>query len=139
RDGHSTKVTDCKVNEDFTRDLYFSDLPSFKVDLDISIEDNVLTFGLYRQIGENLWATADCSMPVLPHTMSGMRSQNGDMRYAEPVDIDSWLVVKDTPVNLLDVWNLLAEDGQTVALTDEQIKELQRVVNEYAEQLFDEV
>ena len=43
RDGHSTKVTDCEVNEDFTRDLYFSDLPSFKVDSDISIEDNVLT------------------------------------------------------------------------------------------------
>ena len=76
RDGHSTKVIDCKVNEDFTRDLYFSDLPSFKVDLDISIEDNVLTFGLYRQIGENLWATTDCSMAVLPHTMTQMRSSN---------------------------------------------------------------
>ncbi|WP_180003408.1 MULTISPECIES: hypothetical protein [unclassified Acinetobacter] len=139
RDGHSTKVIDCKVNEDFTRDLYFSDLPSFKVDLDISIEDNVLTFGLYRQIGENLWATADCSMPVLPHTMTQMRSSNGDMRYAESVDIDSWLVVKDTPVTLLDVWNFEAEEGQTFTLTDEQIKELQRLVNEYAEQLFEEV
>jgi len=94
---------------------------------------------LYRQIGENLWATADCSMPVLPHTMTQMRSSNGDMRYAEPVDIDSWLVVKDTPVTLLDVWNFEAEEGQTFALTDEQIKELQRLVSEYAEQLFEEV
>lgn len=139
RDGHSTKVIDCKVNEDFTRDLYFSDLPSFKVDLDISIEDNVLTFGLYRQIGENLYATADCSVPVLPHTMNEMRSSNGDMRYAEPVDIDSWLVVKDTPVTLLDVWNFEAEEGQTFTLNDEQIKAVQRYVDERAEQLFEEV
>ena len=72
------------MNEDFTRDLYFSDLPSFKVDSDLSI-DNV-TFGLYRQIGENLWATADCSVAVLPHMMTQMCSSNGDMRYAEPVD-----------------------------------------------------
>lgn len=139
RDGHSTKVIDCKVNEDFTRDLCFSDLPSFKVDLDISIEDNVLTFGLYRQIGENLWATADCSVPVLPHTMTQMRSSNGDMRYAEPVDINSWLVVKDTLVTLTEVFNFEAQKGQIFALTDEQIKELQRLVNEYAEQLFEEV
>lgn len=139
RDGHSTKVIDCKVNEDFTRDLYFSDLPSFKVDLDISIEDNVLTFGLYRQIGENLYATADCSMAVLPHTMTQWRSPNGDARYAEPVDIDSWLVVKDTPVTLLNVWNFEAEEGQTFALADEQIKAVQRYVDERAEQLFEEV
>ena len=137
RDGHSTKVTDCKVNEDFTRDLYFSDLPSFKVDLDISIEDNVLTFGLYRQIGENLYATADCSMPVLPHTMTEMRSSNGDMRYAEPVDIDSWVIVGDAA--LTEVFNFEAQKGRIFALTDEQIKELQRLVNEYAEQLFEEV
>lgn len=139
RDGHSTKVIDCKVNEDFTRDLYFSDLPSFQVDLDISIENNVLTFGLYRQIGENLYATADCSVPVLPHTMTEMRSSNGDARFDEPVDIDSWLVVKDTPVTLLDVWNFEAEEGQTFTLTDEQIQELNRLVGEYAEQLFEEV
>lgn len=139
RDGHSTKVIDCKVNEDFTRDLYFSDLPSFKVDLDISIEDNVLTFGLYRQIGENLYATADCSVAVLPHTMTQWRSPNGDMRYAEPVDIDSWLVVKDTPVTLLDAWNFEAEEGQTFMLSGEQIKAVQRYVDERAEQLFEEV
>lgn len=137
RDGHSTKVTDCKVNEDFTRDLYFSDLPSFKVDLDISIEDNVLTFGLYRQIGENLWATADCSMAVLPHTMTQMRSSNGDMRYAEPVDIGSWVIVGDA--TLTEVFNFEARKGRTFIPSDEQIKQLQRLVNEYAEQLFEEV
>lgn len=137
RDGHSTKVIDCKVNEDFARDLYFSDLPSFQVDLDISIEDNVLTFGLYRQIGENLWATADCSMPVLPHTMTQMRSSNGDMRYAEPVDIDSWVIVGDA--TLTEVFNFEAQKGRTFIPSDEQIKELQRLVNEYAEQLFEEV
>lgn len=139
RDGHSTKVTDCKVNEDFTRDLYFSDLPSFRVDLDISIEDNVLTFGLYRQIGENLYATADCSVAVLPHTMTQWRSPNGDIRDEVPVDIDSWLVVKDTPVTLLDVWNFEAQKGRTFIPSDEQIKELQRYVDERAEQLFEEV
>lgn len=139
RDGHSTKVIDCKVNEDFTRDLYFSDLPSFQVDLDISIEDNVLTFGLYRQIGENLYATADCSMAVLPHAMTQWRSSNGDARFDEPVDIDSWLVVKDTPVTLLDVWNFEAEEGQVFTLSDEQIKAVQRYVDERAEQLFEEV
>ena len=48
-------------------------------------------------------------------------------------------MVKDIPVTLLDVWNFEAEEGQTFALTDEQIKELQRLVNEYAEQLFEEV
>ena len=137
RDGHSTKVIDCKVNEDFTRDLYFSDLPSFRVDLDISIENNVLTFGLYRQIGENMWATADCSIPVLPHTMTQMRSSNGDMRYAEPVDIDSWLIVGDA--TLTEVFNFEAQKGRTFIPSDEQIKELQRLVNEYAEQLFEEV
>ena len=52
--------------------------------------------------------------------------------------IDSWLVVKDTPVTLLDVWNFEAEEGQSFVLNDEQIKELQRLVNEYAEQLFEE-
>jgi len=97
----------------------------------------VLTVGLYRQIGENLYATADCSMAVFPHTMTQMRSSNDDMRYAEPVDIDSWLVVKDTPVTLLDVWNFEAEEGQVFTLTDEQIKELQRLVSEYAEQMFE--
>lgn len=137
RDGHNTRVTSCKVNEDFTRDLYFSDLPSFKVDSDISIEDNVLTFGLYRQIGENLWATADCSMVVLPHTMTEMRSQNGDMRYAEPVDIDSWVIVGDA--TLTEVFNFEAQKGRTFIPSDEQIQELQRLVNEYAEQLFEEV
>ena len=137
RDGHSTKVTDCKVNEDFTRDLYFSDLPSFQVDLDISIEDNVLTFGLYRQIGENLYATADCSVAVLPHTMTEMRSSNGDMRFAEPVDIDSWVIVGDA--TLTEVFNFEAQKGRTFIPSDEQIKELQRLVNEYAEQLFEEV
>src|SRR5690606_34718848 len=139
RDGHSTKVTDCKVNEDFTRDLYFSDLPSFKVDLDISIEDNVLTFGLYRQIGENLWATADCSMPVLPHTMTQMRSSNGNGLVGEPVDIESCMVVEGTLVTLLDVWNYGAEESETLTLNDEQIKEVQRLVNQYAEQLVGEV
>jgi len=40
---------------------------------------------------------------------------------------------------LLDVWNFEAEEGREFTLNDEQIKELQRLVNEYAEQLFEEV